>query len=120
MRLTIEGEHLLLTQLTPLEQNKARAIQCRSWDRGHRGWTFPIRADVIKELEATLGVTVPPEAKSQARETESREAGVREAKLQGWENVRVTEPMPLKQGIVPFEHQKLAYEISCNLLGVFF
>ena len=114
----IEGSQILLTNCSEKEKALARGIQCRTWSRKDQGWLFPIRAEVLKELRATLQVQIPPEAESLAREIESRENSVKEAKLQGWEKAEVTEPMPLKNA-TPFQHQKLAYELSCQLLGVF-
>jgi len=112
----IEGNQLLLTQCTEKEKALARGIQCRVWDRKNLGWRFPIRADVLKELSATLKADIPIEARELAAEIEAREQKIKAQKLQGWEKAVPIEPMPIKAE--PFQHQVQAYNICLKLLGV--
>jgi SNF2 family DNA or RNA helicase len=110
----VEGSlELLLTKCTEAEKQKARLIQCRTWDRGKRGWEFPIRPDTLRELAATLKVEIPEAARTLAAEIGDRENSVKEAKLAGWEKAVATEPMPLK--CIPFNHQILAFNIGMTL-----
>lgn len=112
----IEGT-LLLTQCTPKEQEKARGIQCRSWNRAKRGWNFPIRPEIIRDLAATFQVEIPTEARALCEDIATREQGVKEVKLAGWENFQETIPMPIKNA-TPFNHQKLAFSLCCKLLDI--
>jgi len=106
----------LLTQCNEKEKVLARGIQCRTWDRRRQGWRFPIRPEVIRELQATFNVAIPAEACSICEDIERKETAVREAKLQGWENAEPVDPMPVK--VKAFQHQVLAYNLCLELLGI--
>lgn len=118
MNAAIEGNQIIITRLTPTEQAIARNIPCRVWDRRRQGWRYPIRPEIVEELSLALKVPIPQEARVLCAEIRERESKVKEAKLAGWEDIEVTEPMPIKNA-TPFQHQKLAYELSCQLLGVY-
>jgi len=117
MNVVIEGSQVLITQCSEKEKALARGIACRSWDRKTLGWKFPCRPEIIKELAATLSIEIPREAQEICKEISFREAGVREEKIKGWENYQETIPMPIKNA-TPFNHQKLAFSLCCQLLGI--
>lgn len=96
----------------------AKQVQGYSWNPRAKKWEYPLNNESYQGLiENFPGIAVDPKITQAVQALAEREATVRQTKMQGWEGVEPTEPMPIKTK--PFGHQKLGFELACKILGVF-
>ena len=108
IRLTCDYEERLI----------AKQVPGYTWNKKAKSWDYPVNEESLQGLiENFPGIQVDPKLIQAVQALAEREATVRQTKMQGWEGVEPTEPMPIKTK--PFAHQKLGYELACKILGVF-
>lgn len=100
------------------ERHIAKLVPGYTWNKKAKRWDYPLNNESYQGLiENFPGIQVDPKITQAVQALAEREATVRQTKMQGWEGVEPTEPMPIKTK--PFGHQVLGYELACKILGVF-
>ena len=100
------------------ERHIAKLVPGYTWNKKAKRWDYPLNNESYQGLIRNFpGIQVDPKLIQAIQAISDREATVRQTKMQGWEGVEPTEPMPIKTK--PFGHQLLGYELACKILGVF-
>ncbi len=106
----------------PQDKDMAKSVLGAQWDPQARCWTFPMRPEIVIELNKKLpGLVLSDEVKREARRIYDLERQIAEQKKHGWEGVTPLEPMPVIVRVEPyrpFQHQVAAYNMACQLLGI--
>lgn len=101
-----------------IEREVAGGIAGAKWSPASRAWEYPAHPHVYREImECFPRIYVDPDAEVAIKEMLDAEETVSELKAAGWEKAIMIEPMPLKT--TPFNHQILAFNLACKVLGVF-
>lgn len=117
--LTRENEWLLLS--VPAE--KAVVMRRQTWAH----WDPGRRKYIIKKPNATIftsiqnlfpDLVVHRDVEELITAITLKKEELTNLKDSGWENIVPRQPLPLKEGIVPYRHQQAAYEIACRILGI--
>lgn len=96
----------------------ARQIAGREWNPRHKVWLYPLRAETLNELTVNFpGIEVSPLVSEAILQVAMRGQVVTRIKTDGWEKAKAKEPLPVK--VKPFLHQVAAYEVACELMGIF-
>ena len=100
------------------DREAAKRVTGREWNKIHKVWLYPVRAEVLNELTQSFpGLEVSPKVSEAVLQVAMREQATAKIKADGWENATATEPLPVM--VKPFLHQVAAYEIACKILGIF-
>jgi SNF2 family DNA or RNA helicase len=99
---------------TFVEREVANCISNAKWNPTARAWEYPVNPYIYQEIiESFPRLYIDPETETAIKDMLDNDHTVSEMKAQGWENVAVAEPMPLKT--IPFNHQILAFNIGIKL-----
>lgn len=117
--MTREGNWLILS----VPQNQDHILKRATWaiwDRERRKW-------VVKKPNATIytsivntvpNLVVHNDVKELIEEITIKKEAINSIKESGWGSVEPQQPLPLKEGVKPFQHQRAGYEIACRILGL--
>lgn len=95
-------------------------IPGRSWNASAGCWQVPPRPENVSVLKAKIpNLVVFPEVMPLILHQSQKEQAVAAEKDIPWQEAKPIEPMPLRAGVVPFQHQTAAYNVTCQILGVF-
>lgn len=98
----------------------AEAIPGRSWDAGSRCWQIPPLPGNVAALKSKIhNLVIDPTVTSLIAEHSQRLLQVSREKDIPWQEAVPIEPLPLKDGIIPYQHQVAAYNVGGSILGVF-
>ena len=117
--ITREGDWLILS--APAEATtRLRKMSGVVWDQGRRKYIIKKpNATILTSLQNMLpGLVVHRDAEKLIKEVTLKKEEINSLKEANWSNVEPRQPMPLKEGVTPFQHQKAAYEVACRILGL--
>lgn len=117
--MTREGDWLLLS-VPSIHLNQVRKMAGLTWDHDRKKF-------IIKKPNATIftsiknvvpDLVIHADVEPLIKEITIKKEAINNMKEAGWDSIEPRQPMPLKEGIVPFQHQKAGYEIACRILGL--
>lgn len=86
------------------------------WSSKHKGWVWPGRSHHLQNIIAAFpNALVHKDIYGALQVMNDREGVAYAAKREGWENAIPIEPIPLADGVTPFQHQVLGYNIGLQL-----
>ena len=98
------------------DKDKAKEIPGYRWNKEQKCWVYPLSVEVIRQIYASFEPETLPDTAMVVDFMLAQADRVQKAKLEGWENAKPFEPMPIK--VQPFKHQVLGYNIGINLPNV--
>ena len=93
------------------QRNMAKLVNGYEWSELYKGWLYPAEQVVLEELMDVFGsgITISKEAIKYCEDHS----------LPDWSGIETepVEPMPLKAGINPYQHQVIAYNLALKAFG---
>lgn len=98
---------------------RVKTIPGRVFNRDLKLWELPLSLSTIEEVTAKFpGTNIHEELFPMIQKEKEQRKAITQMKADGWSKAKPLYPMPLKQGITPFNHQILAFNIGINLNSV--
>jgi hypothetical protein len=114
-RLVMEKDKLLL-YCSYEDRERAKLVFGYRWNPRLRCWEYPLGAfDEVRTMFPHA--IIDEQLQDYVLNAKELEREITADKLEGWEHIEPTEPMPIKTK--PFQHQVLGYELACKLMGFF-
>lgn len=106
-------ENQILLRCDYIDKDRAKEIPGYRWNKEQKCWTYPLSVEVIRQIYARFEPETLPDTAMVVDFMLAQADRVQKAKMEGWENAKPLEPMPIK--VRPFKHQVLGYNVGISL-----
>lgn len=117
--LTRENDWLILS--VPADKTTMmRRMTWATWDQARRKYIIKKpNSTIYNTLQNVLpDLVVHRDVEELIKEVALKKEETNNLKDAGWDNIEPRQPLPLKEGVTPFQHQRAAYEVACRILGL--